>query len=326
MKALIAGLFLTGALGVPFAAGAQEAESAGEEPPTAIVQAYQPDPAIWLLRDDDTAIYLLGTIHVLPEGFRWRSPLLDGIVAQADELVVESTEGEPAEASLLAGVMGSIEKRPTVSKRLSPANRTKWLTLGESAGLPPEYFDRLPPVLAMFGLASSVSRDETGSTVEFGVETVLEAEFGAAGKPIGAIESGAAVLAALLAIDEALLIKELDRELSRWNGKSFETLFAAAPAKAPGPAARDGALGDEHAWAQGREVDVGPDLAGDGMFGRVMAKVLLDNRNRAWAGWLEQRLAEPGTVLVAVGAGHLAGARSLQVMLAERGLAAERVN
>jgi uncharacterized protein YbaP (TraB family) len=326
MKALFAGLLLTGALIAPLAAGAQEAESAGEDSAPAIVQTYQPDPAIWLLSDEDTSIYLLGTIHVLPEGFRWRSPLLDGIVAEADELIVESTEGEPAEAALLAGLMGSIEKRPTVSKRLSPANRPKWLALGESAGMPPEYFDRLPPVLAMFGLASGLSRQETGSTVEFGVETVLEAEFGAAGKPIGAIESGAAVLAALLAIDEALLIKELDRELSRWNGKSFETLFEAVPTKASGPAARDGALGDEHAWAQGREIDVGPDLAGDGMFGRVMAKVLLDNRNRAWAGWLEQRLAEPGTVLVAVGAGHLAGTRSLQVMLAERGLAAERVN
>jgi len=57
-----------------------------------------------------------------------------------------------------------------------------------------------------------------------------------------------------------------------------------------------------------------------------MNKQLLDRRNRAWAGWLEQRLAQPGTVLVAVGAGHLAGRNSVQEMLAARGLAAERLD
>jgi len=332
MKALIAGLLLA-ALAAPSAAAAQGKPATSSPAATveagrasAIVQDYEPDPAIWLLRDEDTTIYLLGTIHVLPEGFRWRSPRLDGIVAQADELIVESSDNEPAEAAMMAALVKSLDKRPLVSKRLSPDNRSKWLALGENAGLPPEYFDRLPPLLALFGLSTTAAGEATGSRVEFGVETVLEADFGAAGKSIGTIESGAAVLASLLAIDENLLIKELDRELSRWDGKSFEAWLSTVPVDASDTAARHPALADEHAWAQGGEIDVGPELTGKSMFGRVLAKVLLDHRNRAWAGWLEQRLAAPGTVLVAVGAGHLAGANSLQVMLAERGLSTERLN
>ncbi len=53
---------------------------------------------------------------------------------------------------------------------------------------------------------------------------------------------------------------------------------------------------------------------------------LLTRRNRNWVGWLENRLQRPGTVLFAVGAGHLAGAESVQAMLAARGVTARRVD
>ena len=52
---------------------------------------------------------------------------------------------------------------------------------------------------------------------------------------------------------------------------------------------------------------------------------LLVNRNRNWVDWLETRLDTPGTVFVAVGAGHLAGEGSVQSLLAERGLTVERI-
>jgi hypothetical protein len=45
----------------------------------------------------------------------------------------------------------------------------------------------------------------------------------------------------------------------------------------------------------------------------------------AWAQWLARRLEKPGTVMVAVGAGHLAGRDSVQAMLKAKGLKATRV-
>ena len=47
---------------------------------------------------------------------------------------------------------------------------------------------------------------------------------------------------------------------------------------------------------------------------------------RRWADWVAARLQTPGTVFVAVGAGHLAGRDSLLVQLAQRGLECRRVN
>jgi len=52
---------------------------------------------------------------------------------------------------------------------------------------------------------------------------------------------------------------------------------------------------------------------------------LMTRRNARWAEWLERRLATPGTVFVAVGAGHLAGEDSVQKMLEAKGLKAKRV-
>jgi uncharacterized protein YbaP (TraB family) len=52
---------------------------------------------------------------------------------------------------------------------------------------------------------------------------------------------------------------------------------------------------------------------------------LLARRNANWAGWVERRMTQPGSVMVAVGAGHLAGDGSVQDMLKRRGYRVTRV-
>ena len=52
---------------------------------------------------------------------------------------------------------------------------------------------------------------------------------------------------------------------------------------------------------------------------------LLTARNRRWAAWIADRLQRPGSVVVAVGAGHLAGPDSVQAQLARLGITITRV-
>ena len=54
-------------------------------------------------------------------------------------------------------------------------------------------------------------------------------------------------------------------------------------------------------------------------------RMLFTERNARWADWIRARMQTPGTVFVAVGAGHLAGPDSVLVRLAERGIASQRV-
>jgi hypothetical protein len=54
-------------------------------------------------------------------------------------------------------------------------------------------------------------------------------------------------------------------------------------------------------------------------------RMMFTERNARWADWIAARLQTPGTVFVAVGAGHLAGKDSVLVRLAEKGIPSQRV-
>ena len=55
-------------------------------------------------------------------------------------------------------------------------------------------------------------------------------------------------------------------------------------------------------------------------------QMLFTDRNARWADWVAARMQTPGTIFVAVGAGHLAGKDSVLVQLAKHGIESQRVN
>jgi uncharacterized protein YbaP (TraB family) len=56
-----------------------------------------------------------------------------------------------------------------------------------------------------------------------------------------------------------------------------------------------------------------------------LREALLRRRNVNWARWIERRMAAPGSVFIAVGAGHLAGSESVVAMLQKDGYRVRRV-
>ncbi len=82
-----------------------------------------------------------------------------------------------------------------------------------------------------------------------------------------------------------------------------------------------GALGE---WLEG-DADGLAALLNEGLTDPVLAEALLYARNDRWAEWIDTRMDSPGTVFVAVGAGHLAGAKSVQDYLTARGFTVDRV-
>src|SRR5689334_11682507 len=47
-------------------------------------------PALWVVRDADSEIYLFGTLHALSPDARWRTPLYDRALANADTVWFEA--------------------------------------------------------------------------------------------------------------------------------------------------------------------------------------------------------------------------------------------
>lgn len=318
---LILSALLLAALAAPCPLAAQDDEDGASQPP-GLAQDYDPAPAMWRLADEDTTIYLLGTIHLLPEGFRWRNPQLDEIVQSVDELVVESSDAD-AEA-MLAAVDDKLERflqsRTPISQQLAPAARGKWLQLVEQQGLQFSQVDRLPLMVALMGFGPTET-PSVMSSYEYGVETVLEREFKASERPISSIEDTGRVMMSLYRIDDRLLIRDLEAELIRWDGRSADAFLGVGEATG-----ESGNWELEHAWARGQlheEIDMGLE---DGKASVAFHRALMTNRNRRWAQWLDARLDRPGTVLLAVGAAHFEGRDSVLVMMNELGLQAERIN
>lgn len=293
--------------------------------PIVVEQDYEPAPAIWLLEDEDTKIYMFGTIHVLPEGFAWRNEVFDGIVNEVDELVVETSDADSDKGLLefTSTLLASTLSPTPTSQRLSPEAGQKWLKIAKLAEIPTDYFDNMPPLFAMFGAGISMMEAQ-GSQHEYGVESVLEAEFAAAGKPVGSIEDSLDVLKALLAIDEELLLSQLEEDLALWDGKSIDTLMVEDETAATVAQDYDPFEG-EHQWAKGEPSQLGDLGFGDSAFETELERVLLEDRNSEWTIWLENRLEQPGSILLAVGAAHLAGDVSVQSMLEARGFEVSRV-
>ena len=262
-----------------------------------------PRPAVWLLADEDTSIYLLGTVHMLPPGYSWRSETVERLTREADELVVE--DYDPPGTSPGMDVMLTDRTSPLL-RRVPQSRRPALAAAVRKSGMPTYYYDSLQSWAAAMMLDVALSLKSMGvddSEEAPGVEDWLETQFRAAGKPIGSVEDSEKVLVALSGMPEKAQIQMLlmvadhaddedgfDLDLAHWRAGRDETL-----------AARPG-------------VD----------FPAEAYDILLTRRNAAWAEWLEARLERPGTVLFAVGAAHLAGEHSVQKMLAARGLAAKR--
>lgn len=295
---------------------------AQENAPSGLEQDYDPAPAMWLLQDEDTTIYLLGTVHMLPEGFRWRNAQLDSIVAEVDELVLESSDADAGAsmAQLDSKFARLLENRTPTSLQLSPAARTNWRRLVELSGRPFEYVDQMPLMMVLMGFG--MTGTELGpSSYEWGVETVLEREFAESDRPISSIEDTGRVMMSLYRISDDLVLSDLERDLLRWDGRDTDVFFGEVPDPAD---VTDWEL--EHSWARGEveeEMDFG---ITDAKLALAFHRVLLTNRNRRWAAWLDERLESPGNILVAVGAGHFEGEDSVLFMLRERGLEAVRIN
>jgi len=296
-------------LALPALLLAPASEAASSARQTSALQS-EPHPAIWKIADADTTIYLFGTIHALPKGFRWQSPVLKQIVARADELVLETVDSPEANKKAEGAVDDTINpvvpNRPIVA-RVAPYKQALLKRAIARTDFPEQFYDAMPTWMASLVLAvEDMSKD--GLSHDNGVEAVLQKAFARAGRPILAVEDGSAVLRQMHGLSEQA------------QRKMLEDTLADMDATAGGEANES-----DRAWASGDVSQLDADFTQEKL-GAELYNVLVRQRNMAWTRWLTIRMATPGTVMFAVGAGHLAGPGSLQHLLSVSGIAVSRVD
>jgi uncharacterized protein YbaP (TraB family) len=264
-------------------------------------------PALWKLADADTTIWLFGSIHVLPAGTQWLSPRIRQAIAGSQSLTLEIADIDTQNVPAIVQAMGRADNLPPLVDRVPQNKRAALTKLVADSGFPPATLDRLKTWTAAFFLTGVALRQAGLSKDDAGVEPQLTDMFKAQHKPIDGLETAEQQLGFFDRLPE-----------------KAQRAFLAAILEDPKKARADF---DQMvaAWVRGDPAALARAFAEDPEFTPALRDLLIRQRDSNWANELAERMEKPGTVFVAVGAGHLVGPDSVQKMLAAKGLKATRV-
>lgn len=277
-----------------------------EQAPAAAPVAVPADarPALWKVADRDTTIYLFGTIHVLPQGIDWYKGPIRQAFEHSDLLMTELPDLSTGEVAAAMLKQGMLPKGQTLRGLMNEEQRGRYDAALTKIGVQPAMFDHNRPwVVAL--LLPLVRVQQLGFNPQHGVE----AQLGKRGKELKRPHQG---------------LETIDQQFAIFAGLSeadqMDYLMAVVDALPEIDGQINTMVGH---WAKGDAAALAKFLQADD--DKVLGEALIYNRNRIWAGWIAERMKQPGTVFIAVGTGHLGGKGSVQDVLAKGGYKAARV-
>jgi uncharacterized protein YbaP (TraB family) len=284
----------------PQAAFAQDAAA----PATTTTQAA---PALWVLRDADSTIYLFGTVHLMRPGVEWMTPQVSEAFNGSEELWLElENPGDQAGAAPLVMQLGISPQTP-LSSLLTAEEFAELDRAARTIGLSGAAMDPMRPWLAALTL-SVAPLQAAGFDPTHGIDMVLRAQAVEAGRPIRGLETMEQQFRFFAGMPEQDQVSFLRDSLG-----GFDEAVA---------------LVDQMAghWASG-DPDALYAIGGAEMKTTYpnLYDVILTNRNTDWANQIQTEMEGSGTVFIAVGALHLAGPDSVQAILESRGVTAQRL-
>lgn len=263
-------------------------------------------PALWVIKDADSTIYLFGTIHVLRPETRWESAKVTAAFNSASDIWFEISNPDDVAALIPLIQQYGVSPATPLSSLLTPAELSELNTAAAVLGVSGAQMDIFRPWYA--GLTLSLAPlKKAGYDPNSGVELTLKARAEAAGKPVHGFET----------LDKQVLLlanlpQDIQLEFLRSTLKDFDDAGVELDALV-------------EAWTAG-DIEALDKVTNEDMKGDApdIYKALLTDRNEGFADQIQTLLAGSGTAFVAVGAAHLAGADSVQSILATRGVEVER--
>src|SRR3954447_11011768 len=240
------------------------------------------EPAMFVVRDADTTVYIFGTFHALDGRSKWFGEHVRSAFDQSDELVLETLVPEGP----LPGQFAPRLRAPSVTPSASFLATTRLaINAGKAQGM------------------------QVGNGADMVLRHIAEAE----GKPVEGLET------LQLQIDMFNHIPTAASPTARpRTGQPVEIRPLEDLSRAMGEM--------QTAWKRGDQTVFVRMLAQLRQASPDTYRMMFTERNERWADWIRARMQAPGTVFIAVGAGHLAGPDSLLVRLAERGIPSQRAN
>ncbi len=261
------------------------------------------DPALVEVSDEDTTIYILGTVHALRPGVEWQSDEIDRAFQASEAIYFETDMWSPSAQGMMAQVLirGLNPQGVTLSATMS---KEAWRVVAAYAsqhGLPEQGLERMQPWLASLVLGSA-SQSRSGVELSEGVDQQLLAQSIKQSRELRHFNSAEEQVRFLsdlpLEIQSAMLLDTV-RQREVHTGLS------------------DGLL---NAWLSG-DLDTLDAIVNRSMreFSPELFEVIIVGRNASWVEELTSLMEVPGVYFVAVGAAHLPGDYGLIELMRAQG-------
>lgn len=262
-------------------------------------------PAMWRIADEDSQVWLFGSVHAFNTRVKWRTAAFDKALKDADLVYFEMPTAVSDEEYFQAmAQLGLNRKGKLLSDYLSKKQQAQLAQVVLALKLNPAVIESMRPWFAAMTI-SGVAAEIAGGKMRPGVEDSIKREIpNRKERGFDTLETQLRVLADL---SDKAQVKML-METITGGGASGEPIDLTA------------------AWLGGDvEGLFGPTAAAFGRPGSEMYNALLTKRNKRWASQIEKLLAGDKDVMVIVGAAHFGGTAGLPALLRKHGLTIERV-
>jgi uncharacterized protein YbaP (TraB family) len=265
-------------------------------------------PAMWLVEDHDSKVYLFGSIHVLPEGVRWYTPVIASAFENADELVIESKADEVDDQVMNSYIRARalLPGGQTLDDLLSPADYARVQELARLLDLDEYSVSRMQPWLLRIVIANEIF-EYSGMERTLGVDTLFEQTAARNNMRISSLETPTEAMMTLAEYPLEVQLQQLSESLNN----------------APQNNTQDGLGGLLISWATG-DIDRNARLIAKSMTPLTYRNVVV-KRNEKWLPRVERYLDKPQQTMVVVGNAHLVGKGNMIDMLRRRGYLVSRV-
>jgi uncharacterized protein YbaP (TraB family) len=272
----------------------------------ALIFPAKAEPAMWVIRDKDSTIYLIGTLHLLRHETEWDSAKVKKAVTESSELWLEVANIDDQASILPLMAQYGMDPKKTLSSKLSAAQNEKLSKVAATYGVPLESLEPLKPWMA--GLMFAVlPLQKAGYDPNAGIDRLLKAQAEKEGDKIQGFETAEEQVRFFADLTEPEQIAFLEETL----GEAEEGLAQLEKLA--------------RAWIDGDTATIGNLLVTElKNEAPAVYQKLVVQRNIAWSKKIAEILQGSGVQQIAVGAAHLAGPDSLQVQLAKRGIKVER--
>jgi uncharacterized protein len=274
--------------------------------PLLLTAAAKAEPAMWVIRDKDSTIYLIGTLHLLRHETEWNTTKVTKTIAESSELWLEvaNIDDQAGIASLV--LQYGMDPEKTLSSKLNATQKEKLARLAATYSIPLASLEPMKPWMAAMMFAV-LPLQKAGYDPNAGVDRLLKAQAEKKGDKIYGFETAEEQIRFFADLPESEQITFFEETLGDAE-KGMAQLEKLAKA-----------------WIDGDNETIG-DILVNSVKNEAPAvyQKLLVQRNIAWSEKIVEILKGAGVQQVAVGAAHLAGPDSLQVQLAKRGIKVER--